>query len=102
MVQERRGLDGLGLRCFVLSGPKGWPLASRGLSPREALFLPLPAPDILRPLPTRSKGVRSSTSTSLSSCVRAVKIKSSSTHRTYLVVTWDTARFRPANQPWEG
>ncbi|KAK2490274.1 hypothetical protein MC885_001090, partial [Smutsia gigantea] len=68
-----------------------------GLNLLEALFPPQP-----RGLsPTRSSGVRSSTSTSLSSRVRAVKTKSSSTHSTYLVVTWDMARFRPANQPWE-
>lgn len=68
-----------------------------GLSLLEALLPPQP-----RGLsPTRSSGVLSSTSTSLSSRVRAVKMKSSSTHSTYLVVTWDMARFRPANQPWE-
>ena len=48
---------------------------------------------------TRSRLVRSNTSTNFSSRVRAVKMKSSSTHRTYLVLTWETARFRPANQP---
>lgn len=61
---------------------------------------PYSCPTSCRPSLTRSSGVRSSTSTSLSNRVRAVKMKSSSTHSTYLVVTWDTARFRPANQPW--
>ena len=49
---------------------------------------------------TRSRVVLSRTSTSFSSLVSAVKMKSASTHSKYLVVTWETARFRPANQPW--
>lgn len=50
---------------------------------------------------TRSRVVLSKTSTSFSSLVLAVKTKSSSTHSTYFVVTWETARFRPANQPYD-
>lgn len=48
---------------------------------------------------TRSKVVFSRMSTIFSNLVFAVKKKSSSTQSTYLVVTWDTARFLPANQP---
>lgn len=48
---------------------------------------------------TRSRLVFSRTSTNFSTLVRGVKMKSSSTHRTYLVVTWEMARFLPANQP---
>lgn len=50
---------------------------------------------------TRSSVVFSRMSTIFSSLVFAVKIKSSSTQSTYLVVTWDTARFLPANQPYK-
>lgn len=50
---------------------------------------------------TRSRVVLSKTSTSFSSLVLDVKMKSSSTHSTYFVVTWETARFRPANQPYD-
>lgn len=77
---------------WLLSGLPALPLASRK---------PSSHPPSRCPSPTRSSGVLSNTSTSLSSRVRAVKTKSSSTHSTYLVVTWDMARFRPANQPWE-
>lgn len=48
---------------------------------------------------TRSRGVFSRMSTILSNLVFSVKMKSSSTHSTYLVITCDTARFLPANQP---
>lgn len=48
---------------------------------------------------TRSRGVFSRISTILSNLVFSVKMKSSSTHSTYLVITCDTARFLPANQP---
>lgn len=39
-------------------------------------------------------------STIFSTLVLDVKMKSSSTHSTYFVVTCDTARFLPANQPY--
>lgn len=55
----------------------------------------------IRPSLTRSRVVLSKTSTSFSSLVLAVKMKSSSTHSTYFVVTWETARLRPANQPYD-
>ena len=48
---------------------------------------------------TRSNVVFSRMSTIFSSLVLSVKRKSSSTHSTYLVVTCETARFLPANQP---
>lgn len=48
---------------------------------------------------TRSKLVFSNTSTIFSNLVLEVKMKSSSTHSTYLVVTWEIARLRPANHP---
>lgn len=50
---------------------------------------------------TRSRVVFSRMSTIFSNLVFAVKMKSSSAQRTYLVDTWDTARFLPANQPCE-
>ena len=50
---------------------------------------------------TTSSSVFSRTSTSTSILVLSLKRKSSSTQRTYLVVTWDMARFLPANQPCE-
>lgn len=100
------GLDRDGLP--VGSGvPRGFPHCTTNLNTNTHTHTYTHIPVVTQPglipsksLITRSRVVFSKTSTSFSNLVLAVKMKSSSTQSTYFVVTWETARFLPANQPY--
>lgn len=95
------GLDGDGLS--VGSGvPRGFPHGTTHLNTHKCTHLSAGTHSRFiakNSSITRSRVVFSKTSTSFSNLVLAVKMKSSSTHSTYFVVTWETAKFLPANQP---